>query len=525
MARLAKHHAPKVTLAAMAVRPNILIVDDRKENLLATEKILRHLDAGIFQANSGNEALSLVLRHKFAIILLDVQMPEMDGFETAMLMQEHESMRGVPIIFVTAISKEERYATQAAEIGAVDYIFKPINPEILKSKVQVYLDLYVQREQILKLNTSLQKSNEELERFAYNRGLLEAAPDAMVVVSQSGEIVLVNVQAENQFGYRRDELVGQKMMNIIPVGFAERLIADGSRTAAEALAQQIGTGIELSGRRKDGSEFPIEIMLSPLETAEGILVTAAIRNITEPKKSEEQMVKTAEALRRSNDQLQQFVYVASHDLQEPLRMVASYTQLLARRYKGRLDSEADEFIDYAVDGCNRMRRLIQDLLAYAHAGTIGNPLSEISSESALKEALENLRGIIEEGGAIVTHDPLPAITVDHTHVIQVFQNLVENAIKYRSAEVPHVHISATKNCGAEWIFSVRDNGLGIAPQYFEKIFILFQRLHGRQEFNGTGIGLAICKKVVERLGGRIWVESQPEKGSTFYFSLPESDGK
>jgi two-component system sensor histidine kinase/response regulator len=185
MARLAKHHAPKVTLAAMAVRPNILIVDDRKENLLATEKILRHLDAGIFQANSGNEALSLVLRHKFAIILLDVQMPEMDGFETAMLMQEHESMRGVPIIFVTAISKEERYATQAAEIGAVDYIFKPINPEILKSKVQVYLDLYVQREQILKLNTSLQKSNEELERFAYNRGLLEAAPDAMVVVSRA----------------------------------------------------------------------------------------------------------------------------------------------------------------------------------------------------------------------------------------------------------------------------------------------------------------------------------------------------
>jgi chemotaxis response regulator CheB len=185
MAQLAKHHAPKVTLAAMAVRPNILIVDDRKENLLATEKILRHLDAGIFQANSGNEALSLVLRHKFAIILLDVQMPEMDGFETAMLMQEHESMRGVPIIFVTAISKEERYATQAAEIGAVDYIFKPINPEILKSKVQVYLDLYVQREHILKLNTSLQQSNEELERFAYNRGLLEAAPDAMVVVSRA----------------------------------------------------------------------------------------------------------------------------------------------------------------------------------------------------------------------------------------------------------------------------------------------------------------------------------------------------
>src|ERR1700722_3767574 len=163
----ANQNATGVVAATIGVRPNILVVDDRKENLLATEKILRHLDAGIFKANSGNEALSLVLRHRFAVVLLDVQMPEMDGFETAMLMQEHESMRGVPIIFVTAINKEERYATQAAEIGAVDYIFKPINSEILKSKVKVYLDLYVQREQILMLNASLQQSNTELERFAY----------------------------------------------------------------------------------------------------------------------------------------------------------------------------------------------------------------------------------------------------------------------------------------------------------------------------------------------------------------------
>ena len=353
------------------------------------------------------------------------------------------------------------------------------------------------------------------------RGLLEAAPDAMVVVNRAGEIVLLNVQAEKQFGYSRDELVGQQVTNIIPEGFAERLIADGTRSAAEALAQQIGTGIELIARRKDGSQFPIEIMLSPLESAEGILVTAAIRDISERKKSEEHLLKTVGELKRSNEELQQFAYVSSHDLQEPLRMVASYTQLLAKRYKGRLDSDADEFIAFAVDGCNRMQGLIQDLLAYSRAGTTGKALSEVSGEDALQGALTNLRITIEQSGAVVSHDSLPAIRTDETQLTQVFQNLVGNAIKYRSAEAPRVHVSATKNGGNEWIFSVRDNGLGIAPQYFERIFILFQRLHGRNEFEGTGIGLAICKKVLERLGGRIWVESQLEKGSTFYFALPE----
>jgi len=355
------------------------------------------------------------------------------------------------------------------------------------------------------------------------RALLEAAPDAMVVVDVGGEIVLLNVQAEKQFGYSRDELVGQKVKDIIPEGFAERLIADATRSVADALTQQIGTGIELFGRRKDGSEFPIEIMLSPMESAEGILVTAAIRDITERKKSELHLVKTVGELKRSNNELQQFAYVASHDLQEPLRMVASYTQLLGKRYKGRLDSDADEFIAFAVDGCNRMQRLIQDLLAYSRAGTGGKVLREISGETALKGALTNLRATIEQSGAIVTHDALPAITTDGAQLAQVFQNLVSNAIKYRSAAVPQVHISAAKNRGKEWIFSVQDNGLGIDPRYFERIFILFQRLHGRDEFEGTGIGLAICKKLVERLGGRIWVESQLGKGSTFYFVLPERE--
>ena len=353
------------------------------------------------------------------------------------------------------------------------------------------------------------------------RGLLEAAPDAMVVVNEGGDIVLLNVQAEKQFGYHRDELVGQKVKNIIPQGFAERLIADGTRTAAEALAQQIGTGIELNGLRKDGSEFPIEIMLSPLESTEGILVTAAIRDITTRKKTDAHVLE----LNRSNEELGQFAYVASHDLQEPLRMVASFTELLARRYKGKLDSDADEFIGFAVDGARRMQRLIQDLLAYSRVATKGNDLLRTSSEEALRRALMNLRGAIEESSALLTHDPLPTVMADERQLIQVFQNLIGNAIKYQNPGVPRIHISAARNADKKWTFSVKDNGLGIDPQYFEKIFVIFQRLHKRDEFSGTGIGLAICKRIVERHGGTISVESQLGHGSTFTFDLAGSEGK
>jgi light-regulated signal transduction histidine kinase (bacteriophytochrome) len=206
-------------------------------------------------------------------------------------------------------------------------------------------------------------------------------------------------------------------------------------------------------------------------------------------------------------------------------MVASYTQLLAQRYKGRLDSDADEFIAFAVDGCNRMQGLIQDLLSYSRAGANAEPLREISCEDALEKTLKNLSATIQDSGAMVTHDSLPTIMMDETQLVQIFQNLIGNAIKYRSADPPQVHVSATRNGSNEWVFSVRDNGMGMETQYFQRIFILFQRLHGQKEFAGTGIGLAMCKKIVDRLGGRIWVESQPTKGSTFYFALPAGDGK
>lgn len=364
---------------------------------------------------------------------------------------------------------------------------------------------------------TLRKSAEQdlMQMEAKYRGLLEAAPDAMVVVDEAGDIVLVNIQAEKRFGYRRDELLGEKVTRIIPHGFAARLIADAQRSNADALAQQIGTGLELSARRKDGSEFPIEIMLSPLTNAGEVLVTGAIRDISARKHADTLLQLKIAELSRSNEELAYFADIASHDLQEPLRMVSSYTQLLARRYKGKLDSDADEFIGFAVDGAARMQRLIQDLLIYSRVGTQGKELLATSSERAMQLAVRNLGGVIADSGAQITHDPLPDVRADEIQLIQLFQNLIANAIKYQNSKVPSVHISAVKGPEDIWTFSVKDNGLGIEPQYFDRIFRMFQRLHNREEYSGTGIGLAVCKKIVERHGGTMTVESQLGHGRPF----------
>ena len=256
------------------------------------------------------------------------------------------------------------------------------------------------------------------------------------------------------------------------------------------------------------------------------LYQEAQAEIAERKRVEEELAEKAqeltelvENLQQSNAELEQFAYVASHDLQEPLRMVSSYTQLLARRYGGRLDEDADTFINYAVDGANRMQILINDLLAYSRVGRRGKPLAPTDAGAAFEAVCANLRMTIEESSAEVTSDSLPTVMGDGTQLVQLLQNLISNAIKFQDEEKqPEVHVGAERQNG-EWLFSVRDNGVGIDPQYAERIFVIFQRLHGRTEYSGTGIGLAVCKKIVERHGGKIWVESEPGKGSTFYFTL------
>jgi light-regulated signal transduction histidine kinase (bacteriophytochrome) len=250
---------------------------------------------------------------------------------------------------------------------------------------------------------------------------------------------------------------------------------------------------------------------------------SALKQLEQVLRESKLLEKRTAELARSNAELEQFAYIASHDLQEPLRMITSYMQIIEEDYKGKLDEDADEYIAFAVDGAKRMQTLINDLLKYSRVGTKGKSFVPISTETALNEALDNMQVTIDETQAVITHDQLPTVLGDDAQLTQVFQNLLSNAIKFRGNSAPQIHVGVEQT-PKEWVFSVRDNGIGIDMKYAERIFTIFQRLHAREEYPGTGIGLAVVKKIVERHGGRIWVESPPESGSTFYFTLPTTGG-
>jgi PAS domain S-box-containing protein len=358
--------------------------------------------------------------------------------------------------------------------------------------------------------------------FARTKLILDSAGEGIYGLDMEGRVTFINPAAIKILGLDGGQIVGKSMEQIVRhTGRDEAAFHVGGSPILATLKDGAPRhGTEELFSRMDGTSFPVDYASTPIfEREELIGAVVSFRDVTERQRTEHALAEKAQELARSNVELEQFAYVASHDLQEPLRMVSSYTQLLARRYKGQLGSDADEFIAYAVDGATRMQRLIQDLLAYSRVGTKGKEFVATDCEVLLDRVLGDLMVTIEESGAVVSHDPLPIVRADETQIGQLLQNLIGNAIKFCNQEPPLVHVSSKRN-GKGWIFSVRDNGIGIDPQYAERIFVIFQRLHKREDYQGTGIGLAVCKKIVERHGGRIWVESEPEKGATFYFTLP-----
>jgi len=324
-------------------------------------------------------------------------------------------------------------------------------------------------------------------------------------------------------GYTRDELESMPLETIMDLTLPDDT-AEIKRVIAESMCGATGTAYQVDYRfkHKDGQYRWLHDQFTVMRDAGGqnLALIGSVSDITERKQAEDKLRAMAAELERSNKDLEQFAAIVSHDLQEPLRMVASYTQLLAERYEGRLDEKTKKYVAYVVDGAIRMQQLINDLMIYSRIGTHGTTMETKDSHSILGDAIRNLDSAIVESNAIITYDELPTVRFDTAQLVQVFQNLLANAIKFRGEGLPHVHVSA-RDDSAEWVFSIRDNGIGIDRMYGDRVFVIFQRLHTPQIFPGTGIGLAVCKRIVERHGGRIWFESEPGKGSTFFFTVPK----
>lgn len=428
--------------------------------------------------------------------------------------------------------------TQRAEldrIGAALRKWEPVQAELInytKSGEEFWLELdivpvadetgwfthwvSVERDITERKRTQMALSESE-SRLA---GVIDSAMDAIVSVNSAHQIVLFNSAAEAMFGRTAADMLGHPLDRLIPAhyraGHSQHISDYGSTVSTSRTMGALG---QLSAVRGNGEEFPIEASISQVTTNGQKLFTVIVRDITQRKAAEQALLATNTELARSNADLEQFAHVASHDLQEPLRSISSSVQLLQRRYAGALDARADEFITHAVGGVQRMQMVIDDLLAYARISAAPPVMRVIDLNAALQVARTNLSEAIAASQALISHDELPQLTANPIQMAQLFQNLLGNALKFRGGKAATVHVGARRD-GAEWVISVADQGIGIEPQYFERIFKLFQRLHTRTEYAGTGIGLTICQKIAERHGGRIWVESVLGQGTCFYFTLP-----
>ncbi|MGG6238367.1 response regulator [Nodosilinea sp. AN01ver1] len=549
----------------------ILVVDDTPTNLEVLFDFLSNAGFKVLFAEDGESALEKAHYAAPDLILLDILMPGMDGFETCRRLKASPLTAAIPVIFLTALT-DTSDKVKGFALGAVDFITKPLQYEEVLARVKTHLRLQA-------LTQQLQDQNARLEREVQERTQAEAAlrqqnqrsqllAGVSLKIRQSLQIsdilqtsvteVKAILQADRVLIYRLwpdgtgsgvAEAVQPGLPEVMGVVFPQEVFPPESREQYRQGRIRLLADVNQDEQVADClvdflRQFWVQAKLVvPIITQGdlwGLLIahqcsaprqwTTFERDLLQQLANQvaialtqaqllEQEVLQRQELARSNDELQKFAYVASHDLQEPLRMVTSYLQLIERRYKGQLDADADDFIQFAVDGALRMRTLINDLLTYSRVGTQGRAFELTSSTQAVERAIANLKVAIDESEATVTYGELPPVEADPTQLTQLFQNLISNGIKFRRAAPARVAIEASQKEDA-WLFSVQDNGIGIAPQYADQIFVIFQRLNNRTIYPGTGIGLAVCKKIVERHGGKIWVQSKPNQGSTFYFTIP-----
>lgn len=428
---------------------------------------------------------------------------------------------------------QTKHRKKSGGIIDVDVRYTEIAYKGRRAGLGVMIDVTDRKQTERQLGEAREAAEKRLAEAEEGQRILEAimeyVPQGLAVGDLSGKVTRSSRYGIELSGMTREEFEGstqeerRRKMNVYrPDGVTRATDEDMPMVRVLRTGEPVRNW-ELVIKRKDGREIPILSNAGPIRDRSGAVrgTIHAWTDITDRKRAEEQLKRTIAELKRSNSELQQFAYVASHDLQEPLRTVGSYVELLAMKYRGKLDETADRYISYAVEGANRMSALINDLLAYSRVGTRGAIFSDVDMNSVYRRALESLGRAMRENQAVITADRLPAVRGDESQLRQVLQNLLANAVKFRKPDVPpRIEVSAEPR-GTDYVFSVKDNGIGIEPRFFDRIFAIFQRLHTREEYAGTGVGLAICRRIVERHGGRIWVESKPGEGSTFYFSIPQ----
>jgi hypothetical protein len=519
------HDTPPVVKSfELPERVKVLLVDDRQDKLLALIAIFDGVDLELVLAHSGKEALRLVLAHEFAVILLDVSMPIMDGFETAALIRERKLSQHIPIIFITAFRDTEMQASRGYSLGAVDYICAPVIPDVLRAKVAVFVDIFRKNRDIQRQGDNLRQEAEfrsaSLEG-RYDR-LLDRLNVGVFSATHQGILASANPSFFRIFGL--DLAVDPRVIDL-----ADFFLMEADRAPMIECLESEGKVLEyhVRQRRCDGTIIWVSLSKTLVTDPDGqVRIDGLVEDITARKGMENALIAKAEQLARSNAELEEFAYVASHDLQEPLRTISSYASLLSGRYAHLLDTKGKEYLGHLIRGSMHMQSLIRDILSFSGIGKLPTQVP-VDCNVVFGRVVFNLQDVIVDSGAEVVSGSLPTVIGDPVLLAQVFQNLIGNALKYRRKDCRPMVTVSVERCGSWWSFAVSDNGIGIESQYHGKIFSVFQRLHSLDEFAGTGIGLAICRKAIQHLGGEISVESDPGLGSVFRFTLPcgEDEGR